>query len=78
MTDLTESKIIRFISSALLGGETVDASDELLLSGKLDSLGVMSLVAFIEKEKGISIPAQDLTMENFTSVDAISDYLRTL
>lgn len=78
MTESTKTEILHFISSTLLGGEIVAASDELLLSGILDSLGVMSLVAFIEKERGLNIPAQDLTIENFASVDAISDYLRTL
>jgi acyl carrier protein len=75
MTSLTKDQILHFISSTLLDGRPVAAADDLLLSGILDSLGVMSLVAFLENEGGISIPAQDLTLENFTSVDAISSYL---
>jgi acyl carrier protein len=78
MTNLTEDKILNFISETLLGGKTVSATDDLLLSGLLDSLAVMSLVAFLEKEGNVQIPAQDLTIENFASVKDISTYLSTL
>ena len=41
----------------------------------LDSLGVMRLVAHIEDAEGITIPAEDVTIENFSSLRLIDVYL---
>ena len=57
-------------------GEREIAFDEDLLgSGLLDSLGIMSLVIFIEQEMGIDIPAEDVTIENFETLEIIDAYL---
>ncbi len=54
---------------------TVAPEDDLLLSGVLDSIGVMSLVLHIETELGIPVPPEDVTIENFVSIRAIDTYL---
>jgi acyl carrier protein len=76
-----KDKILDFISSELLRGAVdsdVTADEDLLLSGKLDSLGVMSLINYIDRELGQSIPAEDVTIENFISVTALDQYLERL
>ena len=55
--------------------ETLRADEDLLEDGMVDSLGIMRLVAFIEQKFGFSVPAQDVTVENFMSVEAIVTYL---
>lgn len=75
MTTVNEGAIREFISTRLLDGRAVSQDEDLLLSGLLDSLGVMSLVAHIEKMVGGQIPAQDITIENFTSVETIARYV---
>jgi acyl carrier protein len=69
------AEIQQFISDTFLNGRSIMPDEDLLLSGLLDSLGVMTLVSFIEKQTGQKIPAQDITLENFTSVDTITAYL---
>jgi D-alanine--poly(phosphoribitol) ligase subunit 2 len=49
-----------------------------LEEGLIDSLGVMRLVAFLEEEFDVKIPPQDLTIENFITVQAITTYLETI
>ncbi len=49
--------------------------DDLLMSGLLDSLGVMRLVYFIETDLGRKVPYTDITIENFNSIAAIAAYL---
>ena len=44
----------------------------LLESGILDSFGIMTLLAFIEKTYRVSIPVEQLEPVNFESVSAIS------
>lgn len=50
-------------------------ADELLLSGLVDSLGAMRLVAHLETAYGIKVPAEDVLLEHFESIDAIAAYL---
>ncbi len=77
MSSITD-KILSFINEELLdsdSSEQVGADEDLLSDGLLDSISVMRLIAFIEEDLSIKIPPQDLTIENFISVDAISNYL---
>ena len=48
----------------------------LLETGILDSLGLLKLVVFLEERFGISMGDTDLLPENFSSVNAICDYVR--
>lgn len=48
----------------------------LLDSGILDSLSILRLVVFLEKQFQITMGDTDLLPENFTSVNTICAYLR--
>lgn len=65
-----------YIEGNLLGGRAIADDEDLLLSGLLDSLAVMSLVAFIEKSFDLKIPFEDVLIENFESLSAIAAYLQ--
>jgi acyl carrier protein len=69
--------LVRYISEELLNRRKspVAPDEDLLASGLLDSLGVMSLVFFIEETLGLEVPPEDVTIENFLSVRTIEDYL---
>ena len=64
-----------FIETFLLNGHTVSTQDNLLLSGQVDSLGVMSLVAFIEETFELKIPFEDVVIENFMSIETMAAYV---
>ncbi|QIE47929.1 acyl carrier protein (plasmid) [Pseudohalocynthiibacter aestuariivivens] len=64
-----------YLAGSPLAGHEFQDGDELLLSGLLDSLSVMRLVAFLEMEFGITIPPEDITVTNLASVDAMAAYL---
>ena len=51
--------------------------DDLLGSGLVDSLGMMQLVAFIEENFELQVPAEDMTIEYFVNIDAICTYLES-
>ena len=70
-------RLARYIATDLLNqGDLVIGEDEdLLASGLLDSLSVMSLIHFIEQDLSIDVPAEDVTIENFVSLRAIDAYL---
>ncbi|MEM7193832.1 MAG: acyl carrier protein [Pseudomonadota bacterium] len=70
--------ITKFIESQLLGGKhVVNGDTDLLISGLIDSMGVMRLVGFIEEKLQHTVPAEDVTLEHFATVDTICSYLES-
>ena len=59
-----------------LGGETVEPDTDLVMTGLVDSLGVVLIVEWIEERLGISIDPADVVIEHFESVAAMVGYLR--
>jgi acyl carrier protein len=55
--------------------EFLKDDEELLLSGRIDSLGIVRLIALIEEEFQIQIPPEDVIIENFMTLQAIASYL---
>jgi len=49
----------------------------LLSSGIIDSLGVLDLVTFLERSFNIRIADEELTPENFASINTISSFIKT-
>ena len=47
--------------------------DPLVESGIIDSLGIISLLTFLEEKFSLEIPSEDLIPENFTSISAITN-----
>ena len=50
---------------------------DLLLTGLVDSLGVVRIVIWIETTLGIEIDPIDVVLENFQTIDQMAAYLRT-
>ncbi len=53
----------------------VDADTDLVMSGLVDSLGVVLIVELLEQRLDIRIDPADVVIEHFASVSAILDYL---
>jgi acyl carrier protein len=70
-------RIKHFIATEMVGQAQLQIGDDedLLLSGLVDSLGVVRLIAFLEDETGVSIPPGEITIENFGTVSAMVGYL---
>ena len=73
-----EKEILAYIKDNFMNGQPEDdllPADDLLGSGILDSMGFMRLIMFIETEMGTKIPPEDMTIENFMTVESITAYL---
>lgn len=78
--DSNQAIIIKYIQENLLGGKSaieLSPEDDLLGSGLLDSIGVMRLVGFVEETFQIKIPPEDIVIENFMDVKAITNYVKS-
>lgn len=53
------------------GAAAIDADTPLLSGGRLDSMGVLQLVGFLEETFGIEVADDDFTEENFATVGTL-------
>jgi acyl carrier protein len=58
------------------GGEPVLPDTDLVMTGLVDSLGVVLIVEWLEQRLSIEIDPSDVVIEHFISVTAMIDYLR--
>lgn len=65
------TKVRAFIQRSFHGHDLAN-DDDIFALGFANSLFAMQLVAFVEKEFGIEIDSDDLDLDNFRSVNAIS------
>lgn len=52
----------------------LEVDDDLLMAG-LDSIGFVRLVEFVQDEFGIEVPAADVTVEQFGTIERVARYL---
>lgn len=76
--DGIEEKLMSYIKRECLSksGDYVPELDENLFdAGIVDSAGLVSFIAFVEREYDITIPDEDLLPENFNSIVRIAGYI---
>jgi acyl carrier protein len=56
--------------------QQIKNSDPLLDSGMIDSQGILEVVAFIEQEFSVIVVDEELSPENFESIDRIAAFIR--
>jgi acyl carrier protein len=56
----------------------LDDDTPLFSGGLLDSLSVLELVTLVEREIGQPIPPEEITLENFDTMNKISRFIETL
>lgn len=74
-----KAAIRNFILANIIKDNSVELTDDtpLLTGGLVDSLGIVRLVTFIEDNQGIKVPLEDITIENFETLDLLDAYLDT-
>ncbi len=73
-----QAQIRDFIARNLLfsdDGFNYDDDASFLEEGIVDSVGIMELVLFIEEQFGFSVADEDLTPDNFDSVNKLANYV---
>lgn len=71
MAEECKVKIRQFLSRFLRNHQLADDEDIFAL-GFVNSLLALQLVQFVEKELGVEVMDEDLDLDNFRSVEAIS------
>lgn len=71
---ISKEDIRDYIAKEFLPGdnpEELTADLDLVGTGIIDSLGVLKLVAFIERTGAMTISSEDLDVERFTTINSI-------
>lgn len=71
------NKLISFIQMevCLDPSQPIVGSTDLLLTGLVDSLGVIDIVGWVEDAFAFVIDPADITLENFQTPDLIASYI---
>ena len=69
--DQTQSKIKEFLSR-FFKNHDLQPDEDIFALGFVNSLLAMQLVAFVEKEFGVSVGDEDLDLDNFRTINAIA------
>lgn len=72
---MNSQDLIDFLRNELHVEEPMDAATALFSTGLLDSVAMLSVIAFVEERAGIEVPAGDVTLENFDTPERIATYV---
>ncbi|MBF0502285.1 MAG: acyl carrier protein [Candidatus Riflebacteria bacterium] len=75
-----KEKIRHFLQEILTrkgDSESFADDDSLLLGGRIDSLNILEIVGFLEKEFGYDLSEQEFDPNNFDSVETIAQLIRS-
>lgn len=67
--------LIDFLRNELHVDEPVEAGTALFSTGLLDSVAMLSVIAFVEERARIEVSAGDVTLENFDTPERIAAYV---
>lgn len=73
-----ESRLLKYINTEVsLIDDDIEADTDLLLTGAVDSLGVIGITQWLEDEVGFSVEPTEVTLDNFQTVDRMVGFCRT-
>lgn len=70
-----QDDVYHFIKNVKPGVQDFEPDQDLLESGVLDSVAMMELVLWSEGHFGFTVDTDDLTPENFATLNAIMEYI---
>jgi acyl carrier protein len=70
--------LLKFVQEEVaVSGRELAGDTDLLLTGAVDSLGVIRITQWLEDVGGIEVDPADVTLENFQTVDRMVTYAAT-
>lgn len=76
MTTSLAEQLTSFIQEEIVLDDVVVTGDfDLLLSGAVDSLGVIRITHWMEETFGVVVDPGDVTLDNFQTIDKMATYL---
>ena len=70
-------RIQKFLVHQFPATKNVGREEALLKNGLIDSLGILEVVTFLEKEFDITVSDEELLPENFDSIWTLSNFVQS-
>jgi len=70
-------RIKKFLAQQFPATKNVGNDDSLLRNGLIDSLGILEVVTFLEKEFDFTVSDEELLPENFDSIWTLSNFVQS-
>ncbi|GAA4882274.1 hypothetical protein GCM10023311_00430 [Flaviramulus aquimarinus] len=69
--------LLEFIKNEIIEDNQLELGfqDDLFSTGLVDSMGMMRIISFVEKKLKTEVPFEDMTVDNFMTIEAISKYV---
>jgi acyl carrier protein len=74
--DSIADTIYTFLKKEMNHSNDFDVSTNIIERGIVDSMGILTLIIFLDKEFGIQIDLKDVNAENFSQVWKIAAYVK--
>lgn len=71
----TQKDLAEFLTQEVLEDVPELKPEQPLLTGLLDSFGLLALLNFIEEQYGVTIPHDEVITDNFRSVSALAQFI---
>jgi acyl carrier protein len=70
-------RVKQFVHEHVVADPTCEVreTDDWLANGLVNSVGIMRIVSFVEREFKTTVPEEDVTVDNFKSLKDIAKYL---
>lgn len=75
MTDEEIRTRLREFVGRFFRGHDLQDGEDIFASGYVNSMFAMQLVQFVESDFGICVESEDLELDNFRSIDAMSAFV---
>lgn len=75
MSDISSAIKQHILTEFMSGTGNLDEETRLVDDEIIDSLGIFLLIGFIKERFGIEIEPEEVTMENFSSIQAITNLI---
>ena len=75
MSTDTQEDLAEFLTQEVLEDVPELKPEQPLLTGLLDSFGLLALLNFIEERFGVTIPHDEVVTDNFRSVSALAQFI---
>ena len=75
MNTETQKDVAEFLTQEVLEDVPELKPDQPLLTGLLDSFGLLALLNFIEERYSVTIPHDEVITDNFRSVSALAQFI---
>jgi D-alanine--poly(phosphoribitol) ligase subunit 2 len=73
--DTVAAAVVRFLNTEIMAASHPIATDDRLTDAGVDSMALLKVLVFLEREFGIWVPDEDLTDDVITSARTLAAYV---